>query len=107
MAFVTGGWILAISLALAASDPATTVGLGRIGFAFASAIPVTLIWMVDSSRMPGHGIVGSEVSYQDACASSSSHSHSVLGLPAAPILAFLVPTSSTVRPIAGSESTSS
>ena len=48
MAFVTGGWILAISLALAASDPATTVGLGRIGFAFASAIPVTLIWMVDS-----------------------------------------------------------
>jgi nitrogen-specific signal transduction histidine kinase len=48
MAFVTGGWILAISLALAAGDPATTVGLGRIGFAFASAIPVTLIWMVDS-----------------------------------------------------------
>ena len=48
MAFVTGGWILTISLALAASDPATTVGLGRIGFAFASAIPVTLIWMVDS-----------------------------------------------------------
>jgi signal transduction histidine kinase len=48
MAFVTGGWILAISLALAANDPATTVGLGRIGFAFASGIPVTLIWMVDS-----------------------------------------------------------
>jgi nitrogen-specific signal transduction histidine kinase len=48
MAFVTGGWILAISLALAASNPATTVGLGRIGFAFASAIPVALIWMVDS-----------------------------------------------------------
>ena len=48
MAFVTGGWILAISLALAANDPATTVVLGRIGFAFACAIPVTLIWMVDS-----------------------------------------------------------
>ena len=48
MAFVTGGWILAISLALAANDPRTTVVLGRIGFAFACAIPVTLIWMVDS-----------------------------------------------------------
>jgi PAS domain S-box-containing protein len=48
MAFVTGGWILAISLALAANDTATTIGLGRIGFAFASGIPVTLIWMVDS-----------------------------------------------------------
>jgi PAS domain S-box-containing protein len=48
MAFVTGGWILAISLALAANDQGTTVALGRIGFAFASAIPVTLIWMVDS-----------------------------------------------------------
>jgi PAS domain S-box-containing protein len=48
MAFVTGGWILAISLALAANDAATTIGLGRIGFAFASGIPLTLIWMVDS-----------------------------------------------------------
>jgi signal transduction histidine kinase len=48
MAFVTGGWILAISLALAANDPETTVGLGRIGFAFASGIPLSLIWMVDS-----------------------------------------------------------
>ena len=48
MAFVTGGWILAISLALAANDPATTIGLGRIGFAFASTIPVALLWMVDS-----------------------------------------------------------
>jgi hypothetical protein len=48
MAFVTGGWILAISLALAASDPETTIRLGRIGFAFASGIPFTLIWMVDS-----------------------------------------------------------
>ena len=48
MAFVTGGWILTISLALAAGDQATTVGLGRIGFAFASTIPVALIWMVDS-----------------------------------------------------------
>ncbi|HXB03949.1 MAG TPA: hypothetical protein VNY77_03650, partial [Candidatus Angelobacter sp.] len=48
MAFVTGGWILAISLALAANDPETTVGLGRIGFAFASGIPFSLIWMVDS-----------------------------------------------------------
>jgi PAS domain S-box-containing protein len=48
MAFVTGGWILAITLALAANDPDTTITLGRIGFAFACAIPVTLIWMVDS-----------------------------------------------------------
>ena len=48
MAFVTGGWILTIFLALAATDTGTTIGLGRIGFAFASAIPVTLIWMVDS-----------------------------------------------------------
>ena len=48
MAFITGGWILAISLALAANDPETTIGLGKIGFAFASGIPLTLIWMVDS-----------------------------------------------------------
>src|SRR6266851_9210518 len=48
MALVTAGWTLAISLALAAHDPFLTVRLGRIGFAFASGIPFTLIWMVDS-----------------------------------------------------------
>jgi len=48
MALVTAGWILAISLALAAQNPRDTILLGRIGFAFASGIPFTLIWMVDS-----------------------------------------------------------
>ncbi len=48
MALVTAGWTLAISLALAAQNPVATIWLGRIGFAFASGIPFTLIWMVDS-----------------------------------------------------------
>jgi PAS domain S-box-containing protein len=48
MALVTAGWTLAISLALAAQNPIDTIWLGRIGFAFASGIPFTLIWMVDS-----------------------------------------------------------
>lgn len=45
MALMTAGWIITISVALAATDPWHTVFLGRIGFAFASAIPFTLLWM--------------------------------------------------------------
>ncbi|HEV8485376.1 MAG TPA: ATP-binding protein [Blastocatellia bacterium] len=48
MALTTAGWILTISAALAAKDPGHTVILGRIGFAFASGIPFSLVWMVDS-----------------------------------------------------------
>lgn len=48
MGLTTAGWIITISLALAAKDPSHTVLLGRIGFAFASAIPFTLIWMVSA-----------------------------------------------------------
>jgi signal transduction histidine kinase len=48
MALVTAGWTLAISLALADQNPVATIWLGKIGFAFASSIPFTLIWMVDS-----------------------------------------------------------
>jgi PAS domain S-box-containing protein len=48
MGLTTAGWITTISLALAANDPWITVALGRIGFAFASAIPFTLIWMVSA-----------------------------------------------------------
>ena len=48
MALTTAGWILTISLALAARDPHHTVMLGRVGFAFASGIPFALVWMVDA-----------------------------------------------------------
>ena len=47
MALTTAGWILAISLALAAKDPRHILALGRVGFAFASAIPFSLLWLVD------------------------------------------------------------
>ena len=56
MALVTAGWTLAISLALAAENPRDTILLGRIGFAFASGIPFTLIWMVDSLSDAGASI---------------------------------------------------
>lgn len=48
MALTTAGWVLTISLALAAKDIRNTLFLGRLGFAFASAIPFTMIWMVES-----------------------------------------------------------
>lgn len=48
MALTTAGWILAISLALGAKDPYHTMIFGRIGFAFASGIPFSLIWTVDA-----------------------------------------------------------
>src|SRR5262245_52782045 len=38
--------MMTISVALAATDLNVTVMLGRLGFAFASAIPFCLIWMV-------------------------------------------------------------
>src|SRR5262249_50626006 len=48
--------MMSISVALAAKDPNATVVLGRLGFAFASAIPFCVIWMVDalvsSPRVP-------------------------------------------------------
>ncbi len=52
MALTTAGWILTISLALAAKDPQLTVALGRTGFAFASGIPFSLVWMVDAVSAP-------------------------------------------------------
>jgi len=48
MGLTTAGWIITISLSLAAKDPWHTTLLGRTGFAFASAIPFTLTWMVDA-----------------------------------------------------------
>jgi PAS domain S-box-containing protein len=39
------GWISAITFALSAQDPSTVVWLGRLGFAFASGIPFTLLCM--------------------------------------------------------------
>src|SRR5437016_4547978 len=56
MALTTAGWILTISLALAAKDPNHTIMLGRLGFAFASGIPFSLVWMVDAvSEQRGRG----------------------------------------------------
>jgi len=47
-ALAIAGWIISISFALSATSIAQTVFLGRFGFAFASAIPFTLLWMFDS-----------------------------------------------------------
>jgi PAS domain S-box-containing protein len=47
-ALAIAGWIVCISFALAARNPDTTVTLGRLGFAFASAIPFSLLWMFDA-----------------------------------------------------------
>ena len=46
------GWIASISTALAAPTPEQTVVLGRLGFAFASTIPFTLLWMFHAFASP-------------------------------------------------------
>jgi len=46
------GWIGFISLALSTSNLGTTVICGRIGFAFASAIPFSLLWMFEAFPGP-------------------------------------------------------
>src|SRR5262245_35915883 len=47
-ALAIAGWIISISSALSSPDPQHTILLGRLGFAFASAIPFTLLWMFSS-----------------------------------------------------------
>jgi len=47
-ALTIAGWIVCISFALAAESAQTTIRLGRLGFAFASAIPFSLLWMFDA-----------------------------------------------------------
>lgn len=49
-ALAIAAWTFSISSALSASDPRSTVLLGRLGFAFASAIPFTLLRMFTSFR---------------------------------------------------------
>ena len=48
MAFTTAGWVITISIAVSVADPQYTVTFGRIGFAFASGIPFSMLWMVDA-----------------------------------------------------------
>ena len=47
-AMTIAGWIVCISFSLQADTPGTIVTLGRLGFAFASAIPFSLLWMFDA-----------------------------------------------------------
>jgi PAS domain S-box-containing protein len=47
-AMTIAGWIVCISFSLQAQAPDTIVTLGRLGFAFASAIPFSLLWMFDA-----------------------------------------------------------
>ena len=47
-ALTIAGWIVCISFALSSESLQTTVILGRLGFAFASAIPFSLLWMFDA-----------------------------------------------------------
>jgi signal transduction histidine kinase len=46
------GWILSIYLALSSQDQPTTIWLGRLGFAFASLIPYTLLSMFQAFSDP-------------------------------------------------------
>ena len=53
-ALTIAGWIICISFALVPRSAPTTITLGRLGFAFASAIPFSLLWMFDAfSSDPG------------------------------------------------------
>lgn len=47
-ALTIAGWIICISFALDAQSVDTIVTLGRLGFAFASVIPFSLLWMFDA-----------------------------------------------------------
>ena len=42
-ALAIAGWIVSIYLSLSSQDPTVTVWLGRLGFAFASCIPFSLL----------------------------------------------------------------
>jgi signal transduction histidine kinase len=48
MVLTSAAWMTTISVALATNDPHYTTLLGRFGFAFASAIPFSLLWMVQA-----------------------------------------------------------
>jgi PAS domain S-box-containing protein len=54
MVLTSAGWMTTISVALAANHPHDTVILGRVGFAFASAIPFSLLCMVDALSTSKH-----------------------------------------------------
>lgn len=47
-ALAIAGWIICISFSLLARTDNTVITLGRLGFAFASAIPFSLLWMFDA-----------------------------------------------------------
>lgn len=47
-ALAIAGWIVCISFALASNRPVAVITLGRLGFAFASVIPFSLLWMFDA-----------------------------------------------------------
>ncbi len=44
--FIIAGWIISISMSLSTKDLQLTILLGRLAFAFASAIPFSLLWMI-------------------------------------------------------------
>src|SRR2546428_9254958 len=46
------GWIASVSFALSTRDLEATVILGRVAFAFASAIPFSFLWMFEAFRDP-------------------------------------------------------
>ncbi len=50
--FTITGWIISLSLALSAKDVDRTVLLGRLAFAFASAMPFTSLWMFQAFSTP-------------------------------------------------------
>jgi PAS domain S-box-containing protein len=54
--FIISGWIVSISAALSASEISHTIVLGRLGFAFASAIPFSLLTMFVSFGQGGTSI---------------------------------------------------
>jgi signal transduction histidine kinase len=49
MSLITAGWIVAISFAVAAHEPSRILIWARIGFAFAAAIPFSMLRMVEAA----------------------------------------------------------
>ena len=47
-ALTIAGWIVCISFSLVAQTEDAIIRLGRLGFAFASMIPFSLLWMFDA-----------------------------------------------------------
>ena len=65
-ALTIAGWIICIPFALVAQTSETSMRLGRLGFAFASMIPFSLLWMFDAFSADSGRRLNSRSSSQDS-----------------------------------------